>query len=164
MFYPRVIQWCCEIEHMFWIKFSTSEVAGGIILPQRAKTLGSTSIRYPSDTFASDRCLFDVDPRVFHYNDVVMGTIASQMTSLTIVYSTVYSDADQRKHQSSASLAFVRGIHRGPVNSPHKWPVTGKHLMTSSCAICDSIWYATGTCTIIMKLCYFPLKHHWISP
>ena len=55
-----------------------------------------------------------------------MGTIASQITSLTIVYSTVYSDADQRKHQSSASLAFVRGIHRGPVNSPHKWPVTRK--------------------------------------
>ena len=44
-----------------------------------------------------------------------MGAIASQITSLTIVYSTVYSDADQRKHQSSASLAFVLGIHRGPV-------------------------------------------------
>ena len=55
-----------------------------------------------------------------------MGAIASQITSLTIVYSTVYSDADQRKHQSSASLAFVRGIHRRPVNSPHKWPVTRK--------------------------------------
>ena len=61
-----------------------------------------------------------------HYNDIIMGTIASQITSLTIVYSTVYSDADQRKHQSSASLAFVREIHRGPVNSPHKWPVTRK--------------------------------------
>ena len=55
-----------------------------------------------------------------------MGAMASQITSLTIVYSTVYSDADQRKHQSSASLAFVRGIHRGPVNSPHKWPVMRK--------------------------------------
>ena len=55
-----------------------------------------------------------------------MGAIASQITSLTIVYSTVYSGADQRKHQSSASLAFVRGIHRWPVNSPHKWPVTQK--------------------------------------
>ena len=61
-----------------------------------------------------------------HYNDVMMDTIASQITSLTIVYSTVYSDAHQIKHQSSASLAFVRGIHRGPVNSPHKWPVTRK--------------------------------------
>ena len=55
-----------------------------------------------------------------------MGTMASQITSLIIVYSTVYSGADQRKHQSSASLAFVRGIHRWPVNSPHKWPVTRK--------------------------------------
>ena len=55
-----------------------------------------------------------------------MGSIASQITSLTIVYSIVYSDADQSKHQSSASPAFVRGIHRGPVNSPHKWPVARK--------------------------------------
>ena len=61
-----------------------------------------------------------------HYGDVIMGTIASQITSFTIVYSTVYSDADQRKHQSSASQAFVREIHRGPVNSPHKWTVTRK--------------------------------------
>ena len=64
--------------------------------------------------------------QVCHYNDVIMATIASQITSLTIVYSTVYSDADQRKHQSSASLAFVQGIHRGPMNSTHKWPVTRK--------------------------------------
>ena len=61
-----------------------------------------------------------------HYDDVIMTTMASQITSLMIVYSIVYSGADQRKHQSSASLAFVRGIHRGPVNSPHKWPVTRK--------------------------------------
>ena len=62
----------------------------------------------------------------FNYNDVIMGAKASQITSLTIVYLTVYSDADQRKHQSSASLAFAWEIHRGPVNSPHKWPVTQK--------------------------------------
>ena len=61
-----------------------------------------------------------------HYSDVIMGAIASQITSLTRVYSIVYSDTDQRKHQSSASLAFVWGIHRWPVNSPHKWPVTRK--------------------------------------
>ena len=70
------------------------------------------------------RCSYSV----FHYGDVIMGAIASQITSLTVVYSTVYSDADQRKHQSSASLAFVWGIHRGPVNSSHKWPVTRKML------------------------------------
>ena len=61
-----------------------------------------------------------------HYCDVIMGAMTSQISSLTIVYSSVHSGADQRKHQSSASLAFVRGIHRWPVNSPHKWPVTRK--------------------------------------
>ena len=60
--------------------------------------------------------------RMTHYNDVIMSTMASQITSLTIVYSNFYSGADQRKHQSSASPAFVRGIHR----SPHKGPVTRK--------------------------------------
>ena len=59
-----------------------------------------------------------------HYCDVIMGATASQITSITIVYSTVYSGSDQWKHKSSASLAFVRGIHRWPVNSPHKGPVT----------------------------------------
>ena len=55
-----------------------------------------------------------------------MTMLASQITSLTVVYSIVYSDVNQRKHQSSASLAFVREIHRRPVNFPHKWPVTRK--------------------------------------
>ena len=50
----------------------------------------------------------------------------SQITSLTIVYLIDYSSADQRKYSSSASLAFVWGIHRSPVNSPHKGPVTRK--------------------------------------
>ena len=63
---------------------------------------------------------------VQHHNDVIMGEIASQISNLTIVYTAVYSGADQRKRQSSASLAFVPGIHRGPVNSPHKWPVARK--------------------------------------
>ena len=69
-----------------------------------------------------------------HYNDMIMCAIASQITSLTIVYSIVYSDVDQRKHQSFASLAFVRGIHRGPVNSRTNGQLRGKcfHLMTSS--------------------------------
>ena len=61
-----------------------------------------------------------------HYNDVIMGTIASQITSVSIVYLTVSMGTDQVKHQSSASLAFARGIHRGPVNAPHKWPLTRK--------------------------------------
>ena len=91
-----------------------------------------------------------------HYNDVIMGVIASQITSLTIVYSIVYSDADQRKHQSSASLAFVRGIHRGPVNSPHKWPVMRKcfHLMTSSWYIIVQKWFPE-----VIGICIYADKH-----
>ena len=81
-----------------------------------------------------------------HYIDVIMTTMATQITSLTIVYSTVYSGPDQRKHQSSASLAFVRGIHRGPVNSPHKWPVTRKMFPF------EDVIMVAG-----------PLCHRWIS-
>ena len=65
---------------------------------------------------------------ILHYNDVIMSAVASQITSISIIYSTVYSGADQRKHQSSASLAFVRRIQRWLVNSPHKGPVTRKML------------------------------------
>ena len=68
-------------------------------------------------------CIYAPVNWVIHYNDVIMGAMASQITSLTIFYSTVYSGADQRKHQSSVSLAFVRGIHRWPVNTPHKGSV-----------------------------------------
>ena len=59
-------------------------------------------------------------------SDVIMNTVASQITSISIAYSIVCSCADQRKHQGSASLAFFREIHRWPVNSPHKRLVTRK--------------------------------------
>ena len=68
-----------------------------------------------------------------------MGSISSQINSLAIVYSTVYSDADQGKHQGIASLAFVRGIHRRPVNSPHKWPVTRKMFPFDNVIMCTLI-------------------------
>ena len=67
-----------------------------------------------------------IEKNTKHYSDVTMSVMAFQITRLTIVYSIVYSGADHRKHQSSATLAFVRGIHRWPVNSPHKGPVTRK--------------------------------------
>ena len=71
----------------------------------------------------------------YHYIDVIMTTMAFQITSLTVAYSTVYSDADQRKHQSSASLAFVLRIHRDRWIPRTKGQLRGKcfHLMTSSC-------------------------------
>ena len=78
---------------------------------------------------------FTLGTCVKHHADVIMTMLASQITSLTVVYTILYSGVDQRKHQSSASRAFVRGINRdrwiagnspGPVNSPHKGPVTRK--------------------------------------
>ena len=82
-----------------------------------------------------------------------MTTIASQITSLTVVYSTVYSDANQRKHQSSASLAFVWGIHRDRWIPRTKGQLRGIcfHLMMSSCYIMTQ---TTGR--------WIPLGNDWI--
>ena len=81
-------------------------------------------------------CLYPVGFNVNRYNGVIMSSMSSQITSLTIVYSTVYLRADQRKHQNSASLAFVRGIHRGPVNFPHKGPVTRRMFPFDDVMMC----------------------------
>ena len=87
--------------------------------------LGKLPYRDTSNATMWSRGFYLIRCLIFHhYDGVIMGTIASQISSLTIVY----FDADQRKYQSSASLAFVRGIHRGPVISLHKWPVTREML------------------------------------
>ena len=64
--------------------------------------------------------------RAKHYSDVIMSAMASQITGVSIVCSSVGWGADQREHQSSASLTFVWGIVRWLVNFPHKGPVTRK--------------------------------------
>ena len=109
---------------------------------------------------------------IFHYNEVIMSAMASQITSLTIVYSTIYSGADQRKHQSSTSLAFVWGIHRWPVNSPHKRSVKQKMfpfddvimlfcvLHCCCCCICSNILW----CTILLWYpSVLPTTKAWVS-
>ena len=106
-----------------------------------------------------------------------MSAVASQITSVTIVYWTVYSGADQRRHQSSASLAFVRGIHRRPVNSPHKRPVTRKmfpfddvimsftahvicylniplYVIGTACEIYHSVWF-------VIHSWLWLIRHDW---
>ena len=98
---------------------------------------------------------------LFHYDDVIMTTIVSQITSLTSVNSTVYSDADQNKHQSSASLAFVWGIHRDRWIPRTKGQLRGKcfHLMTSSwfhffhLRVFALNWY--GIFTHFLRDCFF---------
>ena len=90
-----------------------------------------------------------------------MSEIASQITSLTIVYSTVLSGADQSKHQSSASLAFVWEIHRWPVNFPHKWPVTRKIfpfddvIMRPVSQIPQYIWSMSHNAPFRTEICTF---------
>ena len=111
-----------EIE---WLQCKPSVVMMPALLPLVApKVVVVTTYATTSDGKVGVLTTFGFQCK--HYGDFIMDAIASQITSLTIVYSIVYSDPDERKHQSSASLAFVRGIHRGPVNSPHKWPVTRK--------------------------------------
>ena len=105
-----------------------------------------------------------------HYCDVIMGPTASQITSTTSVYSIVYSGTDQRKHQSSATLAFVRGIHRGPVNSPHKWPATRKRfpcddvIMKHDCCSMPYIlwWYTDIIASVHCCPPYTPSPRVWL--
>ena len=70
-----------------------------------------------------------------------MGAMVSQITGVSLVYSTACSDTDQRIHQSSGSLAFVRGIHRWPVNSPHKGSVTPKMFPFDDVIMAMKFWY-----------------------
>ena len=71
--------------------------------------------------------------KALHYSDVIVGAMASQVTSVNIVYSTVYSGADERKHQGPRVSGLCEGIHRWPVNSPHKGPVTRKIVSIWCC-------------------------------
>ena len=89
----------------------------------------------------------------FATEKVTMSTMASQITSIMIFYSTVYSGADQRKHQSSEALAFVRGIHQWPVNSAHKGPVartmfpphiSWRHDVIEVCPVDNRVQLAIG--------------------
>ena len=98
-----------------------------------------------------------------HYDDVIMTTIASQITSRTSVYSTVYSDPDQRKHQSSASLAFVWGTHRDRWIPRTKGQLRGKcvHLMASSWL---EFWRTDDMCHYLMQWCpHSVLTHMYIT-
>ena len=79
-----------------------------------------------------------------YYNDVIMGAIASQITSLTIVYSTVYSDADQRIHQSSASLAICAGNSSGTGEFPAPCgKFTSPRWMTNGQSVCGKCFHLT---------------------
>ena len=88
-----------------------------------------------------------------HYSDVTMSANVSQITGVSIVYWTVCSGGDQRQHQSSASLAFVKGCHRSTVKSPHKGPATRKMFPFD-----DVIMLGNGLQSFINKVLSKPMR------
>ena len=135
-----LILWSAVVDYMKILLFSANNGPVYVVLLHCKwrgafyDLLGMTSLHLNhEDTFHITRQL--VHPafnsiwelkQITHYTDIMMSVMVSQITSISIVCSTVFSSADQRNHQSSASLAFVRGIHRWPVNSSHKGRVTWK--------------------------------------
>ena len=88
-----------------------------------------------------------------------MSAMASQITSLTIVYLNIYSGADQRKHQCSVSLVFVRGTHRWPVNSPHKGPVTRKMFPFDDVIMSITLRLMEWNQPKIYSICPIPIQY-----
>ena len=133
---------------VFWFEFHWS------LFPMAQLTsLGSNNGLVPKGWQA----IIWTNDDLVHYNDVIMTKMASQITRLAVVYSTVYSDADRRKHQSSASLAFVWGIHRDRWIPRTKAQLRGKclHLMTSSCYWCIDASLGLNELTYARRLYWF---------
>ena len=119
------------------------------------KASGYKSLIHASNSTGVYITTIDIQVITSHYCDVIMSPTASQITSLMIVYSIVYSGTDQRKHQSSTSLAFVRGIHRRPLNSPHKWPVTRKMFPFDDVIMLKEQW-GVIIFTVIISYSFLP--------
>ena len=135
----RLINCVYELSMVFTVAVPISNRLSSIMLPNcNLKPIHGVPLKGFDPGFLSTRDTTQISCtriercwvlQYIHYTGVIMGAMAYQITSLTIAYSTVYSGTDERKHQSSASLAFMRGIHRWPVNSPHKGPVTWKMFL-----------------------------------
>ena len=94
---------------------------------------------------------------LIHYNDIIMSRMASQITGVWIVYSTICSGLDKRKHRSSESQAFVRVTHRWPVNIPHKGTVTRKTFPFD-----DAImywWRISNVCALAVNVSWAPISN-----
>ena len=119
MGFPILVRWHLYIESGPWYQGQWQVFVGCNYLSLPLKPASGATLL--NNSFAPHIASLKLE---MHYSDVIMSALASQITGVSIVYSTVRSGADQRKQQSAVS----------PVNSPHKRPVTRKcfHLMTSS--------------------------------
>ena len=116
------LKWKISYETHCWQKLMNTLVPTSAV-GLKSGWWGSSQSLHKCHRICGQRCS-SIMLITLNYCDVVISAIASRITAVSVVGSSVCSDADQRKHQSSASLAFLRGIHRSPVNSPHKGTVT----------------------------------------
>ena len=114
------------LHHIMWDYYTVSDIIESwslFLFLCKLAVKSSEVFRCPLSSTLTSLTPTQVDA---HYTDVIMSTVASQITKVSIVCcSTVCSDADQRKYQGIASLAFVKGIHRWPTDPPIG-PVTQK--------------------------------------
>ena len=141
--------------------------------PQCVKTIKSMFFHAKNFSYSTSRG---------YYSGVIMSAMASRITGVSIIYSTVCSGADQtKKHQSFASLAFVMGIHRWSVNSPPEGSVTRKMFSFEDVimeythsfvvlvllwlgSISSSSWYVWSIWSYISWLLHWHLDNHDIAP
>ena len=113
----------------------TKSVLNWYFLPHKMQLSGS----FKTPFFIIENAFKNLsDKKIKYYSDNIMGAMASQITCLTIVYSIVYTGAEQRKHHSSVSLAFVQGIH---------WRLVTRKMFPFDDVIMRK-WY----CVIILQL------------
>ena len=104
----------CQIVVTYVLRCMPGELTSGFLLSRWRGNVARIPAACATRNFTflvRDPCVLSVEMGVYHYSDVIMDAMASETTSLTVVYLTVYTGVDQRKHQSSASPAFLLGIH-----------------------------------------------------
>ena len=96
-----------------------------------------------------------------HYSDVIISGVASQITGVSVAYSTVCSGVDQRNHRRSASRAFMRGIHRSSVNSPPKGPVARRMFQSDivTMVVSHFVSFQVVICQTLLSL---PIAQFWM--
>ena len=155
-FYPPWVA-CIDLPQSRCCRFSVSFIDEIIFQHKNTATIKVSQLSHShpnKEVVWSCNARALMERQMTHYVDVIMTTMASQITSLTVVYSTAYSDADQRKHQSSASLAFVWGLHRDRWIPRTKGQLRGKcfHLMTSSWVFRGSKQCMSSTKTPVLPI------------
>ena len=125
-----------------WAQFPLSTMLNGYSLHLKSVWHTSSNLVCSGNRLMGHYLIGHIQP--IHYSDVIISATASEVTTVSIVCSTVCSETDQRIQQSSAPLAFMKGIHRWQVYSPHKRPVARKSLSFHDVIMINVIWKGTS--------------------